>query len=269
MKRRFQVAAAVVAAVAFLGLGATAVEAQRHYHGGYRGSAVFVGGYFYDPFWGPYPWWPAAAYPYPYYPAYYDGRAEIRVLVTPKEAAVYVDGFYAGIVDDFDGWFQRLPVSPGGHDLVLYMPGYRTVHQSLYAAAASSLKVQYAMEKLAAGDTSEPPPEAPPVPPPPDGSAVLPPTRVGAPPLPNPPAPQPGAASGFGTLVVRAQPGDAVIAIDGEPWTPSDARAGLTLQMAEGRHRVEIRKTGFKPYSAEVVVRAGESTPLNVSLSPE
>jgi hypothetical protein len=32
------------------------------------------------------------------------------VLATPKEAAVYVDGFYAGVVDDFDGVFQSLPL---------------------------------------------------------------------------------------------------------------------------------------------------------------
>ena len=31
----------------------------------------------------------------------------------PSEARVYVDGYYAGTVDDFDGLFQRLNVSPG------------------------------------------------------------------------------------------------------------------------------------------------------------
>jgi len=40
------------------------------------------------------------------------GRAEVRVLVTPPEAAVYVDGYYAGLVDDLDGFFQRLPLTP-------------------------------------------------------------------------------------------------------------------------------------------------------------
>src|SRR5687768_6795578 len=66
---------------------------------------VFIGGYFYDPFFGPYPWWPRAAYPYWYVPIY-DRHAEVRLRVEPKaaeDAAVYVDGFYAGIVDDFNG----------------------------------------------------------------------------------------------------------------------------------------------------------------------
>jgi hypothetical protein len=64
---------------------------------------VFIGGYFYDPFYGPYPWWPRTAYPYWYFPVY-DKRAEVRLRVEPEEAedaAVYVDGFYAGVVDDF------------------------------------------------------------------------------------------------------------------------------------------------------------------------
>jgi hypothetical protein len=34
-----------------------------------------------------------------------------------------VDGFYAGIVDDFNGVFQSLPLTPGGHTVVLYVEG--------------------------------------------------------------------------------------------------------------------------------------------------
>ncbi len=34
-----------------------------------RGSIVFIGGYFYDPFFGPYPWWPRPVHPYWVLPA--------------------------------------------------------------------------------------------------------------------------------------------------------------------------------------------------------
>jgi hypothetical protein len=35
---------------------------------------------------------------------------------------VYVDGFYPGIVDDFNGVvFQALPLTPGGHTIILYL----------------------------------------------------------------------------------------------------------------------------------------------------
>jgi hypothetical protein len=80
---------------------------------------VFIGGYFYDPFFGPYPWWPRPWYPHPYSP-YYDMRAFLRLDVKPRNASVYVDGYYAGIVDDFDGIMQSLPLPPGGHEITLY-----------------------------------------------------------------------------------------------------------------------------------------------------
>ena len=37
----------------------------------------------------------------------------------PRDAAVYVDGYYAGIVDDFDGVFQRLTLEVGPHRIEL------------------------------------------------------------------------------------------------------------------------------------------------------
>ena len=40
-------------------------------------------------------------------------RGLVRVLVEPTETRVYVDGYYAGVVDDFDGIFQRLNLVPG------------------------------------------------------------------------------------------------------------------------------------------------------------
>jgi hypothetical protein len=109
-------------------------------HFAVRGHVVFVGGYFYDPHFGPYPWWGPGVYPHWYVPAY-GVRASVRVIATPKEAAVYVDGFYAGIVDDFDGVFQSLPLPPGGHEITLYEPGYRTVSQRVYLSPGSTFKL--------------------------------------------------------------------------------------------------------------------------------
>lgn len=79
------------------------------------------------------PWW---GYPfgYPYgYPAppWYVisdwARADIRLDVSPKDAAVYVDGYYTGRVDDFDGIFQRLTVTPGPHHIEITKPEYVTL----------------------------------------------------------------------------------------------------------------------------------------------
>jgi hypothetical protein len=76
-----------------------------------------------------------APYPYPYayaYPSHpgiyavppagtlYGG---VRLEVTPRDAAVYVDGYYAGIVDDFDGSWQRVALEPGAHRFEIVAPG--------------------------------------------------------------------------------------------------------------------------------------------------
>src|SRR6185436_8519516 len=68
--------------------GGGIVNGARPYYGT-RGSYVFVGGYFYDPFFGPYPWWPRSAYGWGYYPVF-DYRADVRIQATPRDAAVYV-----------------------------------------------------------------------------------------------------------------------------------------------------------------------------------
>src|SRR5262245_49644668 len=105
--------AAVAAAV--LCLRPAQAEAQVHRGHPGHGGVVVVGGYYATPYWyGGYyapffdPWY-GFAYPYgPYpYPYYYDTGSSLRLEVTPKKAEVYVDGHYAGIVDDFDGVFQR------------------------------------------------------------------------------------------------------------------------------------------------------------------
>ncbi len=131
------------------------------------GERVFIGGYFDDPFFGPYPWWRRPDYPYWYYPVY-DARAELHIRVTPdagKLAAVYVDGFYAGIVDDFDGTFQSLHLPPGGHVIVLYLDGYRTVRHNLYLRPGSGFTLREVLVPLPDGERSEPPVLAPAVPP--------------------------------------------------------------------------------------------------------
>jgi hypothetical protein len=39
----------------------------------------------------------------------------LRIIDAPRHAQVFVDGYYAGIVDDYDGVFQRLNLEPGRH----------------------------------------------------------------------------------------------------------------------------------------------------------
>ncbi len=97
-----------------------------------------LGPYYYDPFlsgygyssWysyglpGLYPSYSTYAdTPYPFDPQGPTGR--LRLKIEPADAEVYVDGYYAGIVDDFDGRFQHLDMTPGSHHVEVRAPGYR------------------------------------------------------------------------------------------------------------------------------------------------
>ena len=55
------------------------------------------------------------------------GHARLRILGVPHHAEVYVDGYYAGIVDDFDGVFQHLELDPGAHQIQIRAPGFEPI----------------------------------------------------------------------------------------------------------------------------------------------
>jgi len=90
-----------------------------------------------DPFWpfygnayGPasYPYGYGSAWPYSEYGGTFDDfddAGSLRLQVEPKDAQVYVDGYYAGIVDDFDGHFQHLDLSPRPHHVEIRSPDYQ------------------------------------------------------------------------------------------------------------------------------------------------
>ena len=137
----------------------------------------YVGG-IYDPFWWPsaYPYglFPFAYYPYGPYAYTQSVNADVKVKVTPKDTQVFVDGYYAGIADNFDGSFQQLQVTPGGHEITLYRDGYQTLTRNVYAAPDTTVTFKDVMTPLPRGQASEPPapPQAPAVPPvPPPSSA--------------------------------------------------------------------------------------------------
>jgi hypothetical protein len=215
---------------------------------------VYVG--YSSPFLPPYGWYPWYPYPFAGYPPYgFYGAGltgSVRLQVVPQDAEVFVDCYYAGIVDDFDGFFQRLNLRPGAHEIVLYHEKYRTIRQPLYVAVGTDYKIRHELAPLSAGEATEPRP----VPSPAPGS------RQNAPPPPGlPPTPDL-----FGALSIRVQPADAAILIDGEEWRGPEPQGRLIVQLSEGVHRIEIRKDGYIAFSSEVEVRRGETTPLNVAL---
>lgn len=247
-------------------------EAQPRHRGGGGGGRVTVirhspllwGGGFYGGYYRPYymglgfgQWYP---YPHPAfgYPVgiYGDSAVSLRLQVTPREALVYVDGYSAGVVDDYDGVFQRLRLVPGPHEIVIYHPGHRTLRQNIYYNPGSTHTVRHTLDALLPGEAPEPQP--------------VPRALPAYPGIPG----QPGAGDAgrgpdnarLGTLALRVQPGDASVSVDGEPWKGPQSQDRLVIQLPEGPHRLRVEKPGFQVFTVEVDVRAGETTSFNVSL---
>lgn len=225
----------------------------------------YFGHYYYNPFFWDYFGW---GYPGPY-PAHYYGRYMVdesaaRIQVTPRETEVYVDGYRAGIVDDFDGFAQRLRVAPGEHVIDLYLDGHKPVTQTILFPPGDTIRIRHAMEPLAPGEASpaRPTPRTPPAPP-------GPPQAYDAFGRPIGYGPAPGSAGiGGGTIAIRVQPGEAVILVDGERWQSSSTDR-LEIQVAPGAHRIEVQKDGYQPFTTSVNVRPGETATVNVSLTRE
>jgi hypothetical protein len=122
----------------FLAVAAMApvASAQRvFFGGGFRGG--FYGPAFYGPgygWYGPGPYW--GPYGYGYRPSQPTGSIKFETKM--KDASVYVDGGYAGTVDQL----KTFKLHPGNHDVELRSPDGHTFYQEkLNVVAGKTLKI--------------------------------------------------------------------------------------------------------------------------------
>jgi hypothetical protein len=73
--------------------------------------------------------------------------AELRLDISPKRAAVFVDGGYMGHGGDFSGRFHSMLVSPGKHRLKITLDGYRTYETEIDAVASNKSRMKIVLEK--------------------------------------------------------------------------------------------------------------------------
>ncbi|HET7290835.1 MAG TPA: PEGA domain-containing protein [Vicinamibacteria bacterium] len=244
------------------------------YHGG-----GYYGGYY--PYYYPYYGWGYGYYPYggfylnswwwtpPYYGygAYvHDGydAGSVRVLVDQHKARVYVDGYYAGIVDDFDGMFQRLHVAPGQHDITIKLEGYKTHTFSVHVPDDGTLKLRWEMEPGEGHDGTGDPTLAPP-----RREARRDRTdadRWSYRDRDREPRERDREAErdGFGALRFDVRPGDASVYVDGA--FRGAARELRSLELPAGSHRIEIVRPGYRTFERDVSVSEGESVDLSADL---
>jgi len=93
----------------------------------YYGGTRYYGYRYYDPlFAGDFYWgsngWRARSY---YVGSNYDyDLGKLRLDIDQRDAEVYIDGYYAGIIDDFDGRLQGLRLEPGNYQVEVALPGF-------------------------------------------------------------------------------------------------------------------------------------------------
>jgi hypothetical protein len=274
------------------------------YYYGYYGLGYYTP-FFGSPFWWGYPSfaWGPYGYGYPFGWGYgpgwgypygygYDPRGAARTIVKPKQTEVFVDGYFVGVADDFDGVFQSMKLDPGGHEITLYLDGYRTSTHKVMLQDGKTFKLRHDMVKLGDGEPREARPVPPPAPPRAPGApgppgrgrpgprgvpvddpdmteppTVAPPEREGWPPRTHPgPSVRARSSREAGHLVIRVQPAGADVLIDGERWEMPAGQERLDVAVPDGEHKIEIRKDGYQSFTTTVTVRRGENTPLNVSL---
>ena len=113
----------------------------------YPGYAFGLGYFYYDPFW--YGGYAPYGYSGGYSGSYsYREAGSLRLKIKPRDAQVFVDGYYVGNVDSFDGMFQRLTIDAGGHKIEIRAPGYETVQFDVLITPGETVTYKGEMERV-------------------------------------------------------------------------------------------------------------------------
>ena len=88
----------------------------------------------------------------------YDNTGSARLLITPRNAQVYVDGQFLGLVGEFDGSRQVPTVPTGAHEVQVYLEGYRSLTQKVLFTRGTTLRIESALQPLTPGEPPEPKP---------------------------------------------------------------------------------------------------------------
>jgi hypothetical protein len=90
------------------------------------------------------------AYGYPAYGYRTYGRhlpyGGVRIDLPQRDAEVYVDGYFTGRVDDFDGVFQQLNLEPGPHRIEIRAPGFETIAVDVNVEPGRTITYKAAMQ---------------------------------------------------------------------------------------------------------------------------
>ena len=198
----------------------------------------------------PYPYEYPYPYGYPWPPVYTlppgSVTGDIRLDVTPKDADVYVDGYFAGVIDNFNGAFHHLTVGAGTHVLEIRNAGFETLTVEVYVQPRQTITYRGAMSPAQAGESSAQiePDTASPV----DSEAPR-----GAP----------------GDFRLDVTPRDSRIYVDGYYVGTVDNFKGKSqrLNLPPGPHHVTLQADGYEPLELDIAIQERQTTTYSGSLT--
>lgn len=77
------------------------------------------------------------------------GSLRLHVVPRPAQAQVFVDGAHAGVIDDFDGAFQRLTLPTGSHEIEITLDGHRTFREKVLISPRSTHHLRHQLQATA------------------------------------------------------------------------------------------------------------------------
>jgi hypothetical protein len=120
------------------------------------GYGLGLGYYSYDPFWfdpyyDPYSsggyYGGGGGYGYQGSQAYRE-TGSLRLKLKPKDAKVYIDGYFVGVVDSFDGLFQKLGLEAGGHRVEVRAEGYESLQFEVLITPGESVTYKGELKRV-------------------------------------------------------------------------------------------------------------------------
>ncbi|HEV3142071.1 MAG TPA: PEGA domain-containing protein, partial [Vicinamibacterales bacterium] len=74
--------------------------------------------------------------------------ASLRLKIKPSSAEVFADGYFVGVVDDFNGMFQKLRIEAGPHRIEVRAPGYETLDIDVRLTSGKTTVYQGELKKI-------------------------------------------------------------------------------------------------------------------------
>jgi hypothetical protein len=107
--------------------------------------------YYYDPFWYDPFYSFSGGYGYQgygYSSRTYRDQGSLRLRIKPRDAQVFIDGYYVGLVDSFDGIFQRLSLDSGGHRVEIRAEGFEQLQFEVLVTPGETVTYQGELKRI-------------------------------------------------------------------------------------------------------------------------